>query len=85
MWSKVCENMSSRDVSKQSSFCDKRGILSYLQSLRVLIRLDDWPQISQLKGIPLETALGVGGNFRHLPSSSVLLESNDVCDVEVGS
>ena len=85
VWFKVCENVASRNVSKQSSCCDKGGVLSYFQSILFLIRLNVWPQISQLKGIPLETALGVGGTFKPPPSSPAWLETNDVCDTKVGA
>ena len=85
VWFEICENVSSRDVSKQCSCCVKYEVLSYFQSIRFLISLNVWPQISQPKGIPLETALGIGGTLKPPPSSSAWLETNDVCDAEVAA
>jgi hypothetical protein len=72
-------------LASKSSCSDKGGILSYFQSILFLIWLNVWPHISQLKGIPLETAFGVGGTFKPPPSSSAWLETNDVCDTKVGA
>jgi hypothetical protein len=82
VWFEIGKNMSPRDVSKQSSCCVNWRILSYFQSILFLIWLNVWPQISQLNGIPLETAFGVGGTLRPPPSSPAE-ETNEVCDAEV--
>ena len=82
---KVGKYVSSVRVSHWIMSRHCQGIVTYFQSILLLILLKVWPQISQSKGIPSNTSFGVGGTLKLVVSISARLETNEEWDAIVAA